>query len=391
MSDALKTVRTLLAETENSTQRKSALYDRHQALNARMIPFAGWLMPVQYEGILVEHSAVRNAAGLFDLGHMGQVDVTGPDALRFLQYTTTNDVARLEPGQAIYSLIPNERGGVIDDIIIYRRPEGEDGYMIVVNASNTDRDVQWWSDRAHMHSDWNVTLRDISQAISMIAIQGPMAEQIAQKITDTSLDDIAYFTWQQGNVSGVNSMIARTGYTGEDGFEFYAANDEIRAIWDGLMDAGAEHGLQPVGLGARDTLRLEARMPLYGQELGEDISPYEAGLGWAVSLDKGAFVGREEMAKVKSEGAPRRTVGFRITERSGSPRPHFDVEANGTWTGFVTSGAYSPTLSTNIGLALIRRADAGVGKPLAIIIRDKPVSAVQVKTPFYKRGNTTIE
>ena len=343
-------------------------------------------MPVQYEGILAEHTAVRTAAGLFDLGHMGQVDVTGPDALQFLQYTTTNDAARLEPGQAIYSLIPNEQGGVIDDIIIYRRPAGEDGYMIVVNASNTDRDVAWWKALARGKPTWNVTLSDISHETGMIAIQGPYAESIAQSVTETPLHDIVPFTWSRGRVHEVGAMIARTGYTGEDGFEYYAGNDEIGVIWDGLMDAGTEHGLKPVGLGARDTLRLEARMPLYGQELGEDISPYEAGLGWAVALEKGEFLGRSAMAKMKADGAPRRTVGFQMSERSGSPRPHFNVEVDGALTGEVTSGAYSPSLCTNIGLALIKRADAGVGKPLSVIIRDRPVAAVQVKTPFYKRG-----
>jgi aminomethyltransferase len=354
-----------------------------------MIPFAGWVMPVQYDGVLAEHSAVRTAAGLFDLGHMGQVDVSGKDALEFIQYATTNDAAKLEPGQAVYSLIPNEQGGVIDDIIIYRRPEGDDGYMIVVNASNTDRDVGWWSGVAASRSDWDVDVRNISQKLGMIAIQGPRAQSIAQQNADLPLDSIGYFTWKRGRVHGVDAMIARTGYTGEDGFEFYAANEEIGALWDGLLTAGAVDGLKPIGLGARDTLRLEARMPLYGQELGEEISPYEAGLGWAVSLDKGEFIGRPAMAEMKTKGAPRRTVGFRMVERSGAPRPHFRVESNGQETGYVTSGAYSPTLGTNIGLALVQRSDAGVGKPLSVIIRNRPVPAVQVKTPFYKRERSS--
>lgn len=369
--------------------RTTALHDRHVRLGAKLIPFAGWEMPVQYEGILAEHRAVRNAAGLFDLGHMGQVDIRGRDALAFLQYATTNDAAKLAPGDAVYSLIPNHDGGVIDDIIIYRRLEGDDGYMVVVNASNTARDVAWWTDVAKSSDRWEVSINDISHEIGMIAIQGPAAQMITQRATTTDLAAVGNFSWQAVEVGGVETMIARTGYTGEDGFECYAANDKIGAVWDQLMQAGTEDGLKPVGLGARDTLRLEARMPLYGQELGEDISPYEAGLGWAVSLDKGEFIGREAMARIKAEGAPRRTVGFRITERSGAPRPHFIVKAKDRPTGYVTSGAYSPTLGVNIGLALIERGDAGVGKPLSVIIRDRPVSAVQVKTPFYKRERST--
>lgn len=373
--------------TTDSTgeERKTALYDRHVAAGARMIPFAGWIMPVQYEGILAEHRTVRSVAGLFDLGHMGQVDVTGPDALAWLQGATTNDASRLEPGQAIYSLIPNETGGVIDDIIIYRRPDPDAGYMIVVNAANTARDVAWFQKVREDRSDLDVTVRDISSELGMVAIQGPDAEKIAQRITETDLSKIDYFTWTDGEVAGVPAMIARTGYTGEDGFEFYTANDQIGAVWDQLMALGAPEGIRPIGLGARDTLRLEARMPLYGNELGDDISPYEAGLGWAVSLDKGDFVGRAPMAAVKEQGPVRRTVGFKLTERGGTPRSHHPVEVDGREVGTVTSGAFSPSLAENIGLALIDRQVAGVGKPLSIIIRGKAVPAVQVKTPFYKK------
>lgn len=373
--------------TTDSTgeERKTALYDRHVAAGARMIPFAGWIMPVQYEGILAEHRAVRGAAGLFDLGHMGQVDVTGPDALARLQHATTNDASKLEPGQAVYSLIPNETGGVIDDIIIYRRPDPDEGYMIVVNAANIARDVAWFQKVAQERPDLDVTIKDISPDLGMIAIQGPQAETIAQRLTDTDLSKIAYFSWKSGEVAGVPAMIARTGYTGEDGFEFYAANDRIGIVWDKLMESGAAEGIRPIGLGARDTLRLEARMPLYGNELADDISPYEAGLGWAVSLDKGDFVGRAPMAAVKEHGPDRRTVGFKLTERGGVPRSHYPVAIDGREVGTVTSGAFSPSLEENIGLALIDRREAGVGKPLSIIIRGKPVSAVQVKTPFYKK------
>lgn len=372
---------------ETSTDQKTALHNRHVDLGARMVSFAGWNMPIQYSGILAEHRAVRTAAGLFDLGHMGQVSVTGPDALAFLQWTTTNDVSTLEPGEAQYALLPNESGGVVDDIIIYRRPQGEDGYMVVVNASNRERDVAWWQELRARRDDLDVDVRDISAELGMIAIQGPVAEQITSRLTALDLSSIDDFAWKRSEVAGVSTMIARTGYTGEDGFEFYADNSEIGVIWDHLLQAGEEDGLVPVGLGARDTLRLEARMPLYGQELGDDISPYEASLGWAVKLDAANFVGKEPMAEVKAAKPARRTVGFTTMGRSAAPRSHYPVIVNGKEIGYVTSGAFSPTLQKNIGLALVDREYAGVGKPLQIDIRGKLVGAEQIKTPFYKRDN----
>lgn len=365
--------------------KRTALYDRHVALGAKMVPFAGWEMPIQYAGILAEHRAVRSSAGLFDLGHMGQVDVSGPDALAFLQYTTTNDIGRLAEGEAIYALLPNDAGGVVDDIIVYRQPAGREGYMVVVNASNVVKDVGWWQELRARRSDLDVTVRNISDELGMIAIQGPKAVTIVNGVASSPVDQIANFSWREAEIAGVPCRIARTGYTGEDGFEFYAADERIGELWDGLLEAGIPAGIAPIGLGARDTLRLEARMPLYGQELSDEISPYEAGLGWAVSLTKGDFVGRDRMAEVKSAGPKRRTVGFTATGRSGAPRPHCAVEVEGQTVGEVTSGTFSPSLQKNIGLALIDRAHAGVGKPLQVIVRGKPVEAVQVKTPFYKR------
>lgn len=370
----------------SATDKRTSLYQHHVALGARMVSFAGWEMPIQYTGILGEHRAVRNAAGIFDLGHMGQVEFTGPDAEAFLQWTTTNDVTTLAPGEAQYSLLPNERGGAVDDIIVYRRPEGEAGYLVVVNAANHERDVAWWRELRERRPDLDVTIRDLSDDLGMIAIQGPKAEQITARVTDIDLPSIRYFTWARGSVSGADSMIARTGYTGEDGFEFYAPQDAIVTIWEALREAGEADGLVPVGLGARDTLRLEARMPLYGQELSDDISPYEAGLGWAVKLDAADFVGRDEMARTKESKPRRRAVGFVTIGRTAAPRTHCRVLVDGTEIGEVTSGAFSPTLEKNIGLALINREYAGVGKPLQIEIRGKLVDAEQVKTPFYRRS-----
>ena len=365
---------------------RTALYQHHVDLGARMVSFAGWEMPIQYSGILAEHKAVRTAAGLFDLGHMGQVEFTGPDAEAFLQWTSTNDMTKLEPGKAHYALLPNEQGGVVDDIIIYRRPEGEDGFLVVVNASNRERDVAWWNELRQRRPDLDVSIRDMSANLGMVAIQGPRAEAITAKVTDADVGDIEYFTWRHATVAGVDTMVARTGYTGEDGFEFYASNDDIATIWEALIATGKTDGLVPVGLGARDTLRLEARMPLYGQELGDDISPYEAGLGWAVKLDAGDFIGCEQMAEVKAAKPQRKAVGFTTLGRSGAPRTHCKVFVDGKDVGYVTSGAFSPTLQKNIGLALIDRDRAGVGKPLQIEIRGKLVDAEQVKTPFYKRA-----
>jgi aminomethyltransferase len=365
--------------------RETALRSRHEELGARLIPFAGWLMPVQYSGVIDEHRTVRSAAGLFDLGHMGQVRVTGGDALPYLQLITTNDVSALEPGDAQYSLLPNEQGGVIDDIIIYRFPD-ESGYLVVVNAANHSKDVAWMHGQRSTRPELEVDVDDVSDSLGMIAIQGPEAPRIVGELTESDLSELAPFHWRRATVAGLPVLVARTGYTGEDGFEFYVPQEQTAALWDALLKSGAPRGLKPVGLGARDTLRLEARMPLYGNELGDDISPIEAGLSWAVKLDKGPFIGREAIAAVKESGPSRRTVGFRLLERAGSARHGYPVELDGRTVGVVTSGAHSPTLGAEIGLALVEADVAGVGKPLDIVIRGRPVRAEQVKLPFYRRA-----
>ncbi len=301
------------------------IYDRHVALGARLIPFAGWMMPVQYKGILHEHKQVRTKSGLFDLGHMGQVDVTGPDSLAFLQYVATNDVSKLEPGQAQYALLTNENGGVVDDIIIYRPNEGQ-GYFVCVNASNKDKDVAWMQQWAAARSDLDVTVTDISDKTGMIAIQGPDAERIMTPLVSSPIADLDNFAWMPNTINGIPVRLARTGYTGEDGFEVYSDIDDIGSIWDIIYDAGQPYELEAIGLGARDTLRLEARMPLYGNEMDDVITPLEAGLGWAVKLDKGDFVGRDKLVAQKEAGVPRKTIGFVIEGRSGSPRSHLRAQ-----------------------------------------------------------------
>lgn len=371
-------------DTAGGGLRETALKDRHIALGARMVPFAGWFMPVQYTGILDEHRAVRTQAGLFDLGHMGQVRVEGPDALAFLQLVTTNDVSVLTPGDAQYSLLPNEQGGVIDDIIVYRL-EGEGSYFVVINAANRDKDVAWLLTRRAALDQLDLTVEDVSDSLGMVAIQGPNAERIVQQLTVFPLETIGGFQSRAAVVAGIPLLMARTGYTGEDGFEFYPQQDQTAALWDALMAEGKGHGLAPIGLGARDTLRLEARMPLYGNELADDISPLEAGLGWAVKLNKGDFIGRDAIAAQKEQKVPRKMVGFRLTERAGSARHGYAVQQDGKIVGVVTSGGHSPSLGDEIGLALIDSEAAGVGKPLQIIIRGRAVNAEQVKLPFYRR------
>ncbi|MCC6935027.1 MAG: glycine cleavage system aminomethyltransferase GcvT [Thermomicrobiales bacterium] len=365
--------------------KRTALAEKHEQLGARMVDFAGWYMPVQYSGIIEEHKAVRTAAGLFDLGHMGQVEVTGNDALAFLNYIGSNDISGLEPGAAIYSLMLNPNGGVIDDIIIYRHPSGV-GYFVVINASNTDKDVAWLQEQAAKRDDLDVNVNHISESTGMIAIQGPNAAEIVSELSSVDLSDMAHFSMRETRIAGVECLAGRTGYTGEDGWEFYFPVDQSATVWDALMAAGQDHGLKPIGLGARDTLRLEARMPLYGNEMDDETNPYDAGLGWAVKLDRDDFIGRDALVAAREKGITRRTVGFKMVERGGVPRTHYEIQVDGKPVGHVTSGTASPTLGENIGLAIIDKEYAGAGKPLDIMIRGKAVKAEQVKMPFYKRG-----
>jgi len=341
-------------------------------------------MPVQYQGIIVEHQTVRTVAGLFDLGHMGQLVVRGSDALAFLQYVTPNDVARLRPGEAQYSMLLYPNGGVVDDILVYFHPVG-DHYFLVVNAANTTKDVAWLLEQRRGRSDLQVDIIDVSNQTGMLAIQGPKAETILQRLTPIDLTEISSFQAVLADVAGTPAMVARTGYTGEDGFELYPPIESVTSLWDRLLEAGTPDGMLPIGLGARDTLRLEACLPLYGNELSAEITPLEAGLSWVVKFDKGNFIGREALWRQKSDGVPRKLVGFRMVERGGVPRARCEVLVDGHVVGFVTSGTTSPTLRENIGLALIAREHAGIGRPLDVMIRGRPVRAEQVRLPFYRR------
>lgn len=332
-----------------------------------MIEFGGWEMPVQYSSLLTEHRTVRSAAGLFDLSHMGEFYFSGPDVVENLQRLLTNDVAALAPGQAQYTFICNEQGGVIDDVILYRL---DDRYLLVVNAGNIDKDRKWL--RSHLQG--RVTLDDQSDRTALLAVQGPNALAIIAGLVDDSnisVENIPTFSAVQTTIAGISALLSRTGYTGEDGFEIYCAADEVRTLWDRLMEMGQPLDLIPVGLGARDTLRLEARLPLYGNDLDEETTPLQAGFGFAVKFDKGNFIGREALLQEKEAGLSKRLIGFMMQERGGAPRKGYRVIHQDEPVGYVTSGSFSPSLEKDIGLAYVPPTLSEPGTELEIEIRNR--------------------
>jgi aminomethyltransferase len=345
-----------------------------------MVPFGGWDMPVEYSGLIAEHNAVRTAAGLFDVSHMGQFEVEGEGALAFLQRVTSNDVAKLADGQAQYSSLPMPSGCPVDDIIVYRRTERR--YLIVVNAANVARDWRWLLDQGPSACG----LHDLSDRFCLLALQGPRAAAILQGLTPIDLAKVAFYHFAEGKVDGRDAIVARTGYTGEDGFEIFAAPGDGPSLWRRLVEAGRPHGLLPAGLGARDTLRLEARMMLYGNDMDETTTLVEAGLGWIVSTSegKGDFNGRAVLAEQKAKGAPRKLVGFEMAER-GIPRHGYPVLLDGEAVSAVTSGTFAPYLQKSIGLAYLPTPRAAVGTEIAVEIRGRRAAARVVATPFYKR------
>jgi aminomethyltransferase len=360
--------------------KKTPLNAIHRAAGAKMVPFGGWEMPVEYSGLIAEHVAVRKAAGLFDVSHMGEFDVEGTGALAFLQRVTSNDVARLVDGCAQYSALPMANGAPVDDVIVYRL--GPERFRIVVNAGNLEKDFRWLQEQASQ----GCTLRDRSSEFALLALQGPRAPEILQPLTATPLDAIAFYHFAEGAVAGHPATISRTGYTGEDGFEILVASELAEPLWTALLEAGRDKGLVPVGLGARDTLRLEARMCLYGNDIDETTSLIEAGLGWIVCLDpaKGDFVGRQALEAQKKDGPPRKLVGFEMTGR-GIARHGYPVLLGDETIGTVTSGTYAPYLQKNIGLCYLPTPRSAVGTHFDVEIRGRPVAARVVPTPFYKR------
>ncbi len=349
-----------------------------------MVDFGGWDMPVQYPaGTIEEHLRTRTHAGLFDVSHMGEIDVRGADAIGFVNRITSNDVTKLVDGQAQYSALTTPEGTVIDDLVVYRL--AADHLLLVVNASTTDKDWGWIKSN---HSSDSVTLNNVSTDYCQLAIQGPDAQAILQTLTDTPLSDIKYYHFTHGSIDGVAGIISRTGYSGEDGFEVYAPPDRAEQLWNKILDAGktgTPTGVLPCGLAARNTLRLEAGMALYGNELDENTTLLEANLGWICKLDKGDFIGRETLARQKEEGLKRKLAGFEVIER-GIARDHQDVVVDGQRVGTVTSGSPAPFLKKNIGFAYLPVEFASVGQLIQIDVRGKLVGAQVVKAPFYKRA-----
>ena len=363
--------------------KQTPLNAAHRRLGARMVDFGGWDMPVQYPaGTVEEHMRTRTRAGLFDVSHMGEFEVRGPDAIALVNRLCSNDVTKLVDGQAHYSALTTPTGGAVDDLLVYRF--GPEHLLLVVNASTTEKDWDWI---ASHRGDESAELTNRSADFCQLALQGPDALRILRTLTETPLEEIKYYHFREGEVDGVASIISRTGYTGEDGFEVYAPADEAERLWDRILEAGdygAPEGVQPCGLAARNTLRLEASMALYGHEIDEEHTLFEANLGWICKLNKGDFIGREALARQKEEGVQRKLVGFEVTER-GIARDGQDVLVNGERVGVVTSGSPAPFLKKNIGLAYVPAEHAAPGQELQIDVRGRPVTARIVPTPFYKR------
>ncbi len=364
--------------TDEQDGRRTPFYDCHLKHRARMVNFFGFAMPLQYEGIVAEHRHVRQAVGMFDLSHMGEFVVRGPDAVPFLQQMTINDLARLEEGQAQYTAMCYPDGGIVDDLLIYRL---KDFYLLVVNAANIDKDFDWLEE----HRRGRVELSNHSQRYALLAIQGPRSQPVLSRLTETDLDSMKFYHFAEGRVADADMIVSRTGYTGEDGFELYLDPEAAPRVWDAVVSAGRPEDLRPVGLGARDSLRLEMKYALYGQDIDRTTNPLEAGLGWITKLDKGEFVGREALVAQKEKGLSRRLVGFEMLEKA-VPRNGYEMKADGRSVGRVTSGIFSPSLNKGIGCGYLPVEHASPGTRIEVLIRKRAIPAQVVKTPFYTKG-----
>ena len=359
--------------------KKTRLYETHKKLKAKMIDFFGWQMPLEYSGIIDEHMAVRTAAGLFDVSHMGEIVIRGEQSLDFVQHLTPNNAARLTPGNAQYSALTTPQGTFVDDLLVYCLNEGE--YLLVVNAANSEKDFAWILDHKR---DFDVVVENVSENYSQLALQGPLALEIMRTLTDVNLEEMKPFRGTWGRIAGEEALISRTGYTGEDGFEVYTLSDRPEIIHDAVMEKGRSHGILPIGLGARDTLRLEAALMLYGNDIDETTTVLEAGLGWLIKFKKGIFLGSETLLRQKEDGIERKIVGFEIIGR-GIARPHFPVHISGDKVSEVTSGSYSPFLKKNIGLTYLPVDFVEEGTDIDIEIRGRLVPAKVIALPFYTR------
>lgn len=359
--------------------KKTPIYEQHITLGGKIIDFGGWALPVEYEGILSEHHTVRSAAGIFDVSHMGEIVVKGPDAESFLQYVLTNDISAMADHQVFYSLMCYPDGGVVDDLLVYRHNRNH--YLLVVNSSTKDNDFRWLKE----NSQGLVEIDDVSDNYALLALQGPKAEVILQELTDENLDALKFLRFRPKlEVAGIKTLVSRTGYTGEDGFEIYVDPIHAPLLWGVLLKEGAKHGLKPIGLGARDTLRFEASLPLYGQEISPEITPLEAGLGIFVKLGKEKFIGQEALRVQKENGVPRKLIAFEMVEK-GIPRIHYDVLKEGRKIGCVTTGGVAPSLDKNAGLALVEADQAQVGDTIEVAVRKKSLKALVVPKPLYKK------
>ena len=359
--------------------RTTPLNAIHRRMGAKMVDFGGWDMPVQYSGVLEEHRAVRQGVGLFDVSHMGEIEIRGPEALNLVNWVTTNDASKLAAGQAQYSTLLYRHGRFVDDIVVHK--VAGDHFFLCVNAANQDSDYQHIS----TNNRFDARVENAGDSYAQLAVQGPRALETLQKLTSVDLASIGYYHFVDGAVSGATARIARTGYTGEDGFEIYLPPAETERLWEEILAAGAAFGIKPCGLGARNTLRLEAGLALYGHEIDASITPWEAGLGWIVKLGKGDFLGREALMQQKERGITRRLMGFEMTGR-GIGRDGYEVHVDGAPAGWVTSAGPSPTLNKNIGFCYLPSALAQTGRAIHIMVRGVPISAITVPVPFYKRS-----
>lgn len=375
---------TFVFQFQNDTQmmdtiKNTALSHVHESLGAKMVPFAGYNMPVQYEGVNAEHETVRNGVGVFDVSHMGEFLIEGPKALDLIQKVTSNDASKLAPGKAQYSCMPNETGGIVDDLIVYMIKEEQ--YLLVVNASNIDKD---WAHIEKYNADFGATMRNLSDDYSLLAIQGPKSVEAMQSLTSVDLSAIKFYHFEVGPFAGIEHVIiSATGYTGSGGFEIYCKNSEVEQVWNKVFEAGAAYGIKPIGLAARDTLRLEMGYCLYGNDIDDSTSPLEAGLGWITKFTKD-FVNSENLAKQKEAGVTRKLVAFELTERGIPRHDYIIVDPQGNEIGKVTSGTMSPSTKKAIGLGYVIKAFAAEGSDIAVQIRNKHIPAKVVKLPFYK-------